>query len=333
MDMVEFCRDGILRVHPKAWDPDERAHKGRRVSLQAWQEAVDSRAFLKSLRSPIRFEPGLTVLELFENLAPWADLMSSIACMDFPAYLAEARRAPSGQDMSQLSHIDVFWRSIISPVADFTPPTERFSKDDKGRREFNVGKPKKTGRIEADCGWDMSVMLTEAGRAEYDGQSSVSLSFCPISDWAHLELRLLEEGLLFDETIAKSSQDFLGTQIPLINAQHPLVTARPQTNSNAQVMACDPPAPAFFETLVCGVMWEIGFDYSPVQRDARYEDLKDRVEQVRSAEAEGAFKDPDPDLISDYDRKERARFLEDMRQIEAAEVVAERLGIGARRLN
>lgn len=323
MESLKFCRDGVLLRQTRAWDPDESKHRGRPVPLIGWQEAVDPHAFLKGLHSAISFEPGLTVLEFFENLAPWAEQMIGVACMDFPAFLAEARRAPSGDDMSDLSHIELFWRGEISPVPAFTRPKERFSKDENGLNIFHVGRPKKTGRIGLSSRWDMSVRLTEKGRENYGGSESVSLSFQPISDWAHLEIRILEEGRLYDETVLPSSRAYMGTKIPLTNPQHPLVLAGEHPDRGPLSIACDSPAPTFFDTVVRGMLWEIGFDYSPAQRNRSADKLRESLAEAR-AMLDGEAPAPSP--ANSYEMIRREEFLADMRRIEEAEAAAVRMG-------
>ena len=87
-----FSRDGVLRMRVSAYDRVSKKRLGRLVPLRAWEAGVDEHAFLKSLHSAISFEDGLSVGEMMENLAPWAEMMTGVACMDFPAFLEEARR-------------------------------------------------------------------------------------------------------------------------------------------------------------------------------------------------------------------------------------------------
>ena len=94
MEALYFCRDGILRRSFSRYDADARNHHMRKVPMQVYEACIAPSAFAKSLHSYVVFEAGLTVEEMMENLSPWADFMTGVACMDFPAFLKEIRNDP-----------------------------------------------------------------------------------------------------------------------------------------------------------------------------------------------------------------------------------------------
>ena len=68
--LLTFSRDGVLRLRLTARGQG-RETVIRDVPLAALELAHDPHALLSALSDPVVFEPGLTVLDLLENLAPW----------------------------------------------------------------------------------------------------------------------------------------------------------------------------------------------------------------------------------------------------------------------
>jgi len=272
MNTLHFSRDGILRRAFTSRDPAKIAterYTTRYIPLRAWEGSADPDVFLKSLHDVIVFEPGLTVEELFENMSPWADTMRGVACMDFPAFLEEMRTTAEKPD-DEIELISLAFRAEISVVPRF---------DRKGavvkKGVFNIGRPAHTGRLSLEEGWHMDAMLKEASRANYDGAQSVSLSFSPLSEWKHLPIVIHDKASIRDSTACKHNTVYLGTEQSLTAQDHQNVTVN--RNSSGAVLghdiAIDPPSPTFFDALVRGFLWDVGFHYSPFQRD----DCRDSV--------------------------------------------------------
>ncbi len=307
MNTLHFCRDGILRRTITTRVPevtDSYRFETRLIPVQAWEASTDPEVFLKSLHDTIIFEDGLTVGEVFENLAPWAETMRGVACMDFPAFLKEMR-SPHEKPMQDVDLIMISYGAEISAV----PRFEREGPIFEGRK-MNLGKPAFTGRLSLDQGWNMTARVKEEYRAEYDGADSVSLSFSPLSEWKHLPIRIEKTGSLRDETAADRASIHLGTKQPLTAADHKNVkpAMSPQGNVFGHDIVIDAPSPTFFHTLIRGFLWDVGFHYSPVQRDETRDSIMASVDEINAMESIEELDAPKADAyeIDDEDRAEIA---------------------------
>ena len=287
MEFIKFSRDGVLRRSFYAKDPVSGEVVSCLMPLSAWESAVDPRAFLKSLHSGIGFEEGLTVAELLENLAPWADIMTGVACMDFPAFLAEAR-LPQHKGLEEVSHIALRYIASIQPVARFDMSGMGMREQADGARAFHIGKPVKSGKLRIEAGWSNHAMLHEEHRAAYQGETAVSLSFSPLSEWAHVPIIIETAALLYDETAIPSSAVYMGTRKALTRTDHPNVAGRKSGNgrTRANEIAIEIPMPTLFTTVIEGFLWDLGFDYSPVQRDQTSSELSAQVAELTAGLSE-----------------------------------------------
>lgn len=305
-----FSRDGVLRLRFFAHDRLGSEHISRLIPLRAWEAAVDERILLKSLNSDIVLEEGITVGEMMENLSPWADLMTGIGCMDFPAFLEESRRG--GDKVKDIDRVEIRYTASIEAVPRFerrkpVPDSKDF------RYHMGIGKPMRTDRVSLEARWDCAALLTEEGKAEYGGEESVSLSFTPVSEYAHLPLVISREGTLYDQ--APYGAEYLGTSLPLLSPDHPLTHEVKGTRVRAMRMPITAPSPTLFDTLVMGFLWEMGFDYSPAQRDASGESVMRSVEALKSGEST-----PEPE-------EDNADFLANVVRLRRAEEAAADLGL------
>lgn len=316
MEALHFCKDGILRRSFSGYDARSKKHHSYRVPMQVYINCVDPDAFLKSLHSIIVFEEGLTVGEMMENLAPWEDVMTGVACLDFPAFLKEVRQTPA-EITEIVDRIALTYTSSISAVP-------RFDRSDILDRKgvFNIGRPVVTDLLSLEIGWSLEAYLTEPEIDNYGGSKTISLSYTPMSEWKHLPIIVATEASFDDETAGKHTQSYLSSKKSLTIADHPLVE-RITGNSGAVFkhrMPLAAPAPTFFDALICGFFWDVGFHYSPVVRDATATDLKERVEEIDQRLKEGGnIEDATGNLDGYYDQrdKEFEYFEERMVKIEA----------------
>jgi len=278
MTQLHFCRDGVLRRTMTTRTKDCEDWVTSRIPVAAWEASIDKDVFLKSLHDAVILEEDLTVGELFANLEPWAHLMTGVACMDFPAFLDEMRR-PTDTRTEDVSRIVLSYGASISPVPAFT--------QDETPREpgvFNMGRPARTGRLMLEEGWTMSAMVDPAHIDAYDGAESVSLSFTPLSEWQHLPILIKRQAHLQDETAWAHNAVYLGTEESLTKADHQNVT--PIRARRGDVMrheiAIDPPSPTFFDAIVRGFLWDVGFHYSPASRDASRDQVLGAMEELEA---------------------------------------------------
>lgn len=328
MEPIIFSRDGVLRRDFYAYNRLTQERISRVVPLRAWETAVDPDVFTKSLHSPIFFEDGLTVCEMFENLAPWSDQMTGIACMDFDAFLEEVRNPATERD-ADLSHIEISYRMSIGAVPKFKKVKRDFTKNKDGTSTWNMGKPMKTGRLRVETHWDMNVMLTESGKANYDGSDTVSLSFSPICEWGHLPMRLNAQGMFYDETASFTQSAYLGTTKSLTRSNHPNITTRVNDNgrSSSSEIKIDAPTPTFFNTLIRGCLFDIGFYGSPMLRDEKGQELAGRVDELNARLNGEEISSTKNDVESDYDRRVQEEFEIDMLCFAKAEQAARDAGL------
>lgn len=275
MHSLHFCRDGILRRSMTIRSEDEKTFQAKRLPVLAWESGFDEGVFLKALHDVIVLEEGLTVGEMFRNLAPWAKIMTGVACMDFPAFLEEMNTP--ADPLNDLSRIRLSYSMQISPVPGF----EKCEKADPDNI-FNIGPAKKTGLLSTEEGWSMSAMVAEDHLADYEGEESVSLSFSPLSEWQHLPIIIEKDGVFIDETPWCRNAVYLGTDQSLTQGDHPNVETSKSSSGDvcSHRIRITAPNPTFFDAIVRGFLWDVGFFYSPAKRNETCESVKSSVEQI-----------------------------------------------------
>jgi len=318
MSILIFCRDGILRKSFHVRDPQTGSFLSRNIPVRAWEAAVDEHIFLKGLNSAFKLESGLTVRQLMENLAPWSDIMTGVASMDFPSFLDEVRRQPD-QIVDDVSHIEISYGVTIQAVPQFEGTG--IVKLSDGTSEFKIGRAVKTGRIDVQQGWDNAAILNAAGRSRYEGSESISLSFSPLSGWGHLPIVIGENAVLRDETSTRMAARFLGTRMALTRSDHPNVRVADQASKGdiPHEIEIDAPEPTFYATLVKGFLWDVGFHYSPVLRDEVAGSLRDQVSAIDEGRLE--------ELTDDLEEKDQSEFQQKTKMLEAVENAAVKLGL------
>jgi len=303
MKTLHFCRDGILRRTFTCRDPEQNGDirfNTRLIPVRAWEKSADPDIFLKTLHDSVMFEPGLTVGELFENLAPWADTMRAVACMDYPAFLIEMRNKDA-KPAEDIEKITLGYLASIDAVPEFEREGPLFS-----GRVMNIGEPAYTGRLSLEEGWNMTALVKEEHRAEYDGADSVSLSFTPLSEWQHLPITIDTTGSLRDGTASPRAATHLGTDTPLTLADHKNVETVSSSTGDvfAHDVAIDVPCPTFLDTVIRGLLWDVGFHYSPVQRDDARDSVLQSVEELDLARENGEIDLDEPEDRGEIDAEE-----------------------------
>lgn len=283
MDHLVFCKDHVLRRAYDAYDVESRQTRVHLVPLKVLEKAQDRHAFLKSLNYGFAFEDGITVADIFENLAPWAELMTGVACMDFPAFLEEMRSTPPEPCTDVEEVVFKYYASIKA--------APKYDREEMclSRGGIDMGNPVPSGEMKLETGWHMNVMLSEAARERYEGETTIGMSFTPLSEWKHLPVRVDTKGVFTDETASDFNQAFLGTDQAITRADHPKITTRA---SNGRVFSHDieitRSGGSFFDILVKAFFWEIGFFYTPQCRDEEGEELKARAAELDNLKTDAA---------------------------------------------
>lgn len=306
MGMLHFCRDGILRRDFGRYERVARTHHDALVPLRAYERVVDHDVFLKSLHSQIILEDGLTVGEMMENLAPWADKMTGVGVLDFPAFLAEVRRDPVDR-VEDVEKIALVYHAALTTSPGF-------------------GTLNAPNKLTIEEGWDMQALLTPAGRDEYDGATSIAIDYTPMSEWKHLVIDIDPEGCFSDETASSLERGYAGIDRPLTEGSHPLVQTQQDNQGRVfrHQISIEVPSPTFFNCLIRAFFWEVGFSYSPAQRDDQFEKLVTSIEELESGKVKAV---PLEDALlnmsvseeageEEVDGQEDAEFLEATRLLE-----------------
>lgn len=324
---IRFYRDGVLRRHASAYNYETKEHESAFLPVKAWEQAVDPHTFLKSLHSVISFEDGLTVAELFQNLKPWQDVMTGVACMDFPAFVSESEKPSKPDDKDHLSHIVLQYYCSLRPVPAFERDEELFSKRKKdGFFRLKVGKPIVTDRLQLEAGWHNENYLKTPKYDENAGFSydSVSLDFSPLDEWSHLPISIETKSKFVDYT--PSDRCYLSTRKSVTRGDNPL--AIQQKNSSNKVISnafsMEAPTPTFFDCLVRGFFWNIGFSYSPAGRDRQIEDIKESIEEVDEIKA---GKEPSKSRMDSYESRRMAEYEWEKSLIEKTKSASASMGL------
>lgn len=279
MPSFHFCRDGVLRT--------QKWHRalGRTVELpvELLQQSARSHRnlFLKGLTYGVTIEDGLTVGELFENLAPWSELMEGIACMDFAGFLGETRRP--AERAANLDRVEISYRLRIEAVPDFEDPSSD---------EFLAGPSRTTDKVELGGGWSYVAKLTTP-RIEGEGTDwehridGLSLDYTPLNQWAHLPIVILRDATLEDSSW---ESPHLSIDAPLLNPSHPAVRQAGSEEGepikkrgpyrNVLQTHINAPEPTFMEAIVQGFLWSIGFNYSIAGRQDCLAILDERMAEL-----------------------------------------------------
>ena len=299
MNILHFCRDSILRRSMRTCIDNGKNWTTSCLPVQAWEASVDKNIFLKTLHDPVMFQDGLTVGELFANLEPWAEQMTGVACMDFPAALDEIRSEakPNNTLAEIILEYNVFIKAV--PAYDRNKPEKANDDDSEVDRFFGfIGKPMKTGRLEVESRWSMSAMLHPEHRHKFNGEKSVSLSLTALNEWQHLPITFKPTADMYDETAYNhNTAIFLGTDQSLTRADHQnveMVLSSKNTVMGHRIPIDPPMMPTFLDAVVNGFLWDVGFFYSPAQRDKKRDEIMESVEELERRK--DIAKTPDKDL-------------------------------------
>ncbi len=142
-----------------------------------------------------------------------------------------------------------------------------------------------------------------------------------MSEWKHLPILVAETGIVSDETAMSGSTAYLGTRKTLTRKDHPNVEARvfPNGQRASHEIRIDAPLPTFFDTIVHGFLWDVGFHYTPTERDRIGEDLREQVAKIDAGNVEAEE--------AERDRQNRKKFEAGLKTLDKLEVAASRMGI------
>jgi len=299
--MFVICRDGVLR-HEK-WFYDRKLGKGHYYAMPVveYQKHIPH-IFLSNLGDCFRFEEGLTLRELMINFKPWQDLMGEMCCMDFPAFVREAEKLPkivtmtgenADPDMNNYSHIEVYGYVEFDAVPKFTRPTKAEQEAARKRNAWLMGEPVVTDRYNMTISWDYHGVLKTPEQDEFAGEiTAYGLHYTPLSDIAHLPIRMRETVNVRDMTPRSS---YLSTPEPLFNPNNPFLKAY-KNDDGTRVFSYELPihqTPSFYNAMIRGVFWQMGFHFSPIYRDEKIEEITGSIAKYQDTMHNG----DDTDMI------------------------------------
>lgn len=298
--MLLFCRDGVLRRSHGYYDEERDEHISSITPLRAF-EIVDPHIFLKCLNNVVRFEEGLTVLELFENLAPWDQTMIGVACMDFPAFLKEARKQ---EDLFEdMDRVEISYHTELKVSPRFKESRLEFKLTEDSRfLELIPSDPEVSDILEIEAHWSSKGCYKEPKYFSDIGRSedSCSLDMSPISRWSHLRITISNKAQFIDRT--PFDTDHLSDKKPITNHCHGLAKTEVGDSENLISIGfpLEAPLPTFYDTIVHGFLWKIGFFYSPATRDETTEELRKQIASLDSND--NAYES----IYEEHRRRERA---------------------------
>lgn len=314
-----LCRDGTLRVLHVTYDRKTKTRTIYYIPIDQYERYL-SNAFLKLIRKPFDMEDNLTVRELFKNLEPYADTLEGLASMDFKEFAKESHKPPTSmkdRDTFKCIRVEPYYELRAVPEYERIPE-EKVEPDIDGKfyssealfRSLGVGAPKKTNRFSLEKIWTNCAVLRVPEKDEHTGNEidSYSVSYSPVCDWAHLPIHISRTARFTDDT---QVLDFMDTDEPLLNPNHPLVSARPgNENSCTYSVQIEEEAPTFQEAIIEGCLYEWGFHYSPMQRDEMMKQIEDAAQEafdeLDDKEPRGRELEVDDadDMLSDDDVRE-----------------------------
>lgn len=292
-----FCRDGVLRLREYFYDSDKKM--GGKIDLPLFiiEQIDDKYKFLKCLGELVEFEDGLTVKEFFNNLAPWAEIMEGLACMDFPAFLTEVNK-PCEKPLENISHIEIMAYYEFSVRPDFERVSVKDMFEKVPGKKYSVLKPMSpiyTNEIELEYYWRYTAKLETPTNDDGYECTEVGLDYSPINEWAHVPMKFAKN-VVYDRTI---NSDYSSFKESLFNSGHPSF----KSNEYGAIISISTPPPTFFHSILRGFLWEIGFHYSPVKRDKLTEELKQQIKEID----DDLEQNEDIDDIMDDDKEEYIR--------------------------
>lgn len=311
---ILLCRDGVMRFKHWFFDSEKREGTMYHFSYEAYEKLVGN-AFLKHIGYGFEMEENLTVKELFQNLQPFSDEIEGLAAMDFDGFYQEAMKPP--EDLSsrdRFSHIDVrgFYTLDAVPAFERREPEDNVEPDVDGKlysmeafnRSLGIGPPKITDQLEVIEMWTNSAVLRTP---DYDENTDsyiheYSIDYTPVSQWAHLPVKVNPLMELLDTS---RNSDYLTTNEPLINPNHPLV----KDDGHSLSVKIDDGGPSFYKAIIEGCLRQWGFHYSPVVRDEQIAEITRRIDEIDGEASEQEDNLDDLQAQEDKDEKEGLEAL------------------------
>jgi hypothetical protein len=200
--------------------------------------------------------------------------------MDFAAFAREASAPQPPERFEDLSRVELYCFAEIT--AELPPATSDLNLDRiPGTRVYQLRdipqRPRRRfERHRFAHHWThrarRSRPVMQDGRKEH----FASLFLCPLALWHHLPLTMANRMSLADETLALGDRH---AGVPVLNAARPGLQRQDDGSLTARLLA---PPPTFFETIVRGLLWEIGWFGSPDGRDSEVADLKARADGMEA---------------------------------------------------
>ena len=250
---------------------------------------------------------------MFENLKPYSSLLEGLASMDFDSFYEEVKKPP--KDLTKRSlykEVKITGSITLESVPEYEKLEQKnvepdiydenygpLYSHDAMKKSLGIGEALVTDQYEKITIWKSTIIQN---KADYDENleeyiDEYSLMGLPLYEYSHVPLRIHNNTRLIDEH--KINNGYLSHNEPLFNPNNPLVNKI--YNKNNELDYLEVPLqeyPTFNEAIIKGFLFEIGFDYSPEQRD----DVMNNLENI------------DNDSIDNEEahEKEWIKFLEEI---------------------
>lgn len=232
---LSIHRDGRLVIHEHG-------------ELERELEKSDPLALATAFRAVVELENELTCAQLFRALAPWANLLSRAAWIDFETWLGSASRTPL-----RLVRADTATQSDDEPPLDavIVHPVLSVLRDH----------PRNLSPATLNICWRTSGRYASPRPDGFGGEDRFcSLSLSPPEEWAHLPL-IIDTSMMVDDV------DSFRRDVASLQA---VVDEKLRAE------------PTLFETIILGFLDDISFHGTPAEAVETRDELLARLDEARA---------------------------------------------------
>lgn len=248
MKLLKLCRDGILRINEVFYDEENEVNTSYDIPVDLLENYY-SNIFFNVIHRPFYIEEGLTLKELFENFKPYSCFISNLANFNFDNFYEEIIKDPDENNDIIAKEINLKLYLSVEAIPEFKNHID-FSSNEKFNESLQNLIPKTTNQYTFFSFVDIFIN---------ENETDYSIMATKLNNISNLTLKLHNNITLVENT---QNQQFIKDNENLMNVKNCCVENYP--NSNHVVMEH---TPTFYEVIINGLFYEIGFFTSPEKRD------------------------------------------------------------------